>query len=87
MDKFNKALKDYNVAKRTTYDCLKDEQIDVINAILKSDILAILPTGFGKSLIYQILPFIEQCIVIVLFPLNSILYEQKGRLKFSCLHC
>ena len=65
---------------RTTYYCLKDEQINVINAILKSDVLAILLIGFRKSLIYQILPFIEKCIAIVLFPLNFIMYEQKGRL-------
>ena len=65
---------------RITYDCLKDEQIDLINVILKSDVLAILPTGFGKSFIYQILPFIEKYIVIILFPLNSKLYERKGRL-------
>ena len=49
MDKFNKALEDYNANMGTTYDCLKDKQIDVINAILKGDVLAILPTGFGKG--------------------------------------
>ena len=37
MDKFNRALKNYNVAMRTSYDCLKNEQI----------VLAILPTGFN----------------------------------------
>ena len=72
MNKCNKALKDYNVAMRTTYGCRKDEQVNVINAILKSDVLAILPTGFGKSLIYQMLPLIEKCIVILLvFVINS----------------
>lgn len=49
----------------------------MISAILKGDVL---PTGFEESLIYQIMPFIEKCIVMVLFPLNSILYEQKERL-------
>ena len=37
---------------------LKQEQLEAIKAICvdKKDVLAVLPTGFGKSLIYQILP-------------------------------
>ena len=37
---------------------LKQEQLEAIKAICvdKKDVLAALPTGFGKSLIYQILP-------------------------------
>ena len=36
----------------------KQEQLEAIKAICvdKKDVLAVLPTGFGKSLIYQILP-------------------------------
>ena len=37
---------------------LKQEQLEAIKAICvdKKDVLAVLRTGFGKSLIYQILP-------------------------------
>ena len=37
---------------------LKQEQLEAIKAICvnKKDVLAVLPTGFGKSLIYQMLP-------------------------------
>jgi len=38
---------------------LKDEQINAINVILqKRNLICILPTGFGKSLIYVIPPLI-----------------------------
>ena len=39
------------------YDFLKVEQTECIRRVicLREDVLAVLPTGFGKSLIYQIL--------------------------------
>ena len=45
------------------------------------DVIAVLPTGFGKSLIYQLLPFIipvksKSNIVIVVSPLTSIIEDQ-----------
>ena len=36
---------------------LKDEQFRAVGSVLRGkDVLAVLPTGFGKSLMYQILP-------------------------------
>jgi ATP-dependent DNA helicase RecQ len=36
---------------------LKDEQFCAVESVLRGkDVLAVLPTGFGKSLMYQILP-------------------------------
>ena len=37
---------------------LKREQYDAIRAVCvqEKDVLTVLPTGFGKSLIYQVLP-------------------------------
>ena len=46
----------------------------------KKDTVAILPTGYGKSLIYQLLPPLlskcEKAIVLVISPLNSIIDDQ-----------
>ena len=64
-------------------DCLKDEQKKCIAALLhKKDVLGLLPTGFGKSLILQLYPRIfelvndrKNCHVIV-SALNAITEEQ-----------
>lgn len=65
-------------------DCLKDKQKECIEALLKKkDVLGLLPTGFGKSLIYQLFPKIyrlvnggERCHVIVVSALKAITDEQ-----------
>ena len=65
-------------------DCLKDEQKKCIAALLqKKDVLGLLPTGFGKSLIFQLYPRIfelvnasKNCHVIVVSSLNAITEEQ-----------
>ena len=53
---------------------LKQEQLEAIKAICvdKKDVLAVLPTGFGKSLIYQILPAVF-----------DFLHDRKGGLHTS----
>jgi len=79
-------LAKYNERMKAKYESLKDKQSETIEALRKGDVLAILPTGYGKSLIYHLMPFVdESCFVIVLCPLNSILYEQKERLGESAL--
>lgn len=73
-NKYNKILKDV-----FGYDSLKDEQYQIINAILtnKSDILAVLATGFGKSLCFQMPYLITNKCVIVISPLISLMADQK----------
>ena len=62
-------------------DCLKDEQKKCIAALQlqKKDVLGLLPTGFGKSLIFQLYPRIfelvngrKNCHVIIVSVLNAI---------------
>ena len=63
---------------------LKSEQEDCILALLdRKDVFGILPTGFGKSLIFQLLPRvikeawgIERATVVVVTPLVSIMKDQ-----------
>ena len=65
-------------------DCLKDEQKKCIAALLqKKDVLGLLPTGFGKSLIFQLYPRIfelvngrKNCHVVIVSALNAITEEQ-----------
>ena len=46
------------------YDTLKVEQIECLRRVigLREDVLTVLPTGFGKSLIYQIIPKVLECL-------------------------
>lgn len=62
--------------------CLKPLQVKCFEYLLKGyDIIAVLPTGFGKSLLFQLLPnFLpvkaDKNVVIVVCPLNSIIEDQ-----------
>jgi superfamily II DNA helicase RecQ len=45
------------------------------------DVIAALPTGYGKSLIYELIPFVLQDTkVIVVEPLNVIINQQISKL-------
>ena len=62
--------------------CLKPLQVKCFEYLLKGkDVVAVLPTGFGKSLLFQLLPDFfpvkaDKNIVIVVCPLNSIIEDQ-----------
>ncbi len=78
---------------------LKRQQLEILKLITveKRDVLAVLPTGFGKSLIYQIIaPFSEfmcygqeptvdapNSIVLVISPLNALIRDQVTKLRAS----
>lgn len=69
---------------------LKKEQEDALRAVVfnQNDCLCVLPTGFGKSLIFQLIPFVwdllngvtDSCVLIV-SPLNAIISDQIEKLK------
>ena len=76
---------------------LKDEQFRAVESVLRGkDVLAVLPTGFGKSLIYQILPdvfdymsaysnLMDRCVndslILVVSPLNALMCDQVTKLN------
>ena len=67
---------------------LKDCQLECLNVFSKKrDLVAILPTGFGKSIVYQMTPYIAHgqkmlpfdqinCTTLIITPLNSIMKDQ-----------
>ena len=61
---------------------LKVEQRETLNSLLDgSDVLAVLPTGYGKSLIFQLLVLVGKeerrpAAVLVICPLKSIIDHQ-----------
>jgi len=66
----------------------KENQVECLKSIFeREELLAVLPTGYGKSLIFQAAPFVISArdgmdldstknIVIVVTPLNSIMQDQ-----------
>ena len=89
-DEFSTALAE--ALRYFKYGSLKVEQVEQIECLrrvicLREDVLAVLPTGFGKSLIYQIIPKVLEClknesdntqkfIVCVVSPLEYIRKQQ-----------
>ena len=69
---------------------LKEKQYEVLKLLVveKKDVLAVLPTGYGKSLIYQLLPPVlsfmnhegrssaKNSTVLVISPLNALIRDQ-----------
>ncbi|XP_066928105.1 uncharacterized protein [Clytia hemisphaerica] len=68
---------------------VKQKQIEAVDSILRGkDTLCVLPTGYGKSLIYQMLPVcfekfhhIKKPMIIVLSPLLSLISDQVNSAK------
>jgi len=64
------------------FDCLKDKQIEIIEALMdKKDVIGLLPTGYGKSMTYLIPPLIKKKAMFIISPLISLMEDQKEKLN------
>lgn len=73
--KLSRALSDFNKANATEVRGFLPQQVKTLKRIQESDVITILPTGYGKSLLFQVLPFFytPPMPVIVACPLNAII--------------
>ncbi|KAL3882524.1 hypothetical protein ACJMK2_028860 [Sinanodonta woodiana] len=77
VSKYNQTI----LALETPITWLRPRQIDALYSLRESkDLVVVLPTGYGKTLIFELIPFYLQCKVVVLQPLNVILNQLCSRL-------
>lgn len=77
MDKISKILQE-----NFNYSSFKPQQQDIMKAILQGkDLLAVLPTGGGKSLCYQLPALLLPGLTLVVSPLVSLMKDQVDDLK------
>ncbi|MGN0354547.1 MAG: DNA helicase RecQ [Muricoprocola sp.] len=69
------------------YDSFRDGQEDIINTIVSGgDVLAIMPTGAGKSICYQVPALLLPGITLVVSPLISLMQDQVKALNDAGIH-
>ena len=65
---------------------LREPQVDALRNIVekRKDVIVVLPTGYGKSLIFQLLLFVlgswMEVSVLVVSPLNALMRDQSIKL-------
>ena len=64
------------------YDTFKRNQLEIIKDVLAgSDVLALLPTGGGKSLCFQVPALAMDGVCVVISPLIALIQDQVTRLS------
>ena len=75
------------ILNRFGYKEFREGQKEVIAALEKgTDAIAILPTGNGKSFIYQYIGLKEKCRVVIVSPLIALMVDQVASLKQLGIH-
>src|SRR5271170_3451414 len=64
------------------FEAFRPGQADIVSAVLDgSDVLAVMPTGSGKSLCYQLPALLRDGLTIVVSPLIALMRNQVAQLR------
>ena len=77
-------LDDARRALKTTfgYDDFRPGQDEVIGAVLDgTDVFAVMPTGSGKSMTYQLPALVEDSLTVVVSPLIALMHDQVQQMR------
>ncbi|CAG2248251.1 unnamed protein product [Mytilus edulis] len=74
------ALAAINKKRKTEFSFLKPLQFKSVSAAYHNDAMIVLPTGYGKSLIFEVIMNMTKKKCIIISPLNAIILEQSKRL-------
>jgi len=78
----DRAELDFFFARFFAYPRLRDEQFAAIQRVLAGEsMLVLLPTGFGKSVIYQLLGLIQPGVALIVSPLTALIKDQISHLR------
>ena len=70
------------------YSSFRKSQQEIMNATLsKQDVFALMPTGGGKSLCYQLPALCEEGLTVVICPLVALIQDQIAQLKIANIDC
>jgi ATP-dependent DNA helicase RecQ len=85
---FERPILDYFARRYFPVPELKPEQLQLIQKALDNEsILGLLPTGFGKSLIFQLYALLIPRTTLVISPLKALIRDQVNNLERTGLNC
>lgn len=86
------ALAKFNISISENYQYLKPKQLQCLRDLVKCDTVLVLPTGYGKSLIFELLPYYFEhvhgftTLTILIEPLNAIIEQEVTKLGDQAVH-
>lgn len=73
---------DFIFSRFLGHPALRDEQAEALSrALADENLLVILPTGFGKSAIYQMVGLLQPGVTLVISPLKALIDDQLAHLR------